>query len=249
MKKARFASIHLSVIPHSENRKIGGAAATYRPIGDSGCGTCPSTCALKDICYAKKGRARFPEQRSHDAYGDLEEIAHACKNTVRHHVSGDVFFNDKLDTAYVRKLIDFHKAHPDILGWLYTHRISDWDAAGFTADSIPANLIVIASCDHEDDVQYAKLHGWKYALIVVSADSEEGQLREGEVYCPFDRAKDHGKLVDDINVTCTKCRLCLVQDWNVIFTAQFPGQKDQQDTQRARFAACRQLQPPHQHKH
>jgi len=235
--RRRFVYVNLLVAPLSENRKIGGAACTYRPIGESGCGTCPSSCGIKDLCYAKMGVTRFTEIRSKDRMGDLEEIARFNRTLVRHHVSGDCFKEDRLDSPYVAMLIRFHEAHPEITGWLYTHNIRAWDEAGFTSDTIPDNLVVLASCDDAQDVEYAKLHGWRYARIVLSESAPDGKLEENEVYCPYDKQKDHGKLIDDIKVTCTRCRLCFgPHPFGIVFTMQFPGRFEQRAVQRTRAA-------------
>lgn len=237
MPKARFASANLMVVPLSQNRKIGYAASTYRPIGQTGTGTCPSNCGIKKLCYAKTGLVRFAEIRSAGAHGDLEDIARSSRSLVRHHVSGDCFTEDQLDRQYVTTLLAFHKFHRTITGWLYTHHIKAWDDAGFTSDTIPANLTVIASCDSDQGVEYATLHGWQYARITLSTNLPDGKLRANEIYCPYDRAKDFGQSVDEIRVTCSKCRLCFEKNYNIVFTTQFPGREWQRDTQRKKAMA------------
>ena len=241
MRTARFAANNLKVVPDSKNRKLGGAASTYRPIGETGTGTCPTTCAVKNICYAKTGLTRFSERLSDGSYGDLEAIFRANKSLVRHHVSGDCFLpGDRLDVKYAQMLLAFHKAHPEITGWIYTHRIQAWDEAGITADKIPVNLTVLASCDKEEDVEYAKLHGWKYARVSLLS-TRNGDRREGEVYCPYDRAKDHGRPITEINVTCSRCKLCFKGNWKVVFSAQFPGSHNQREIQRKKAISLRVL--------
>ena len=208
---------HLKVVPNSENQKVGGAACTYRPIGMNACGSCPSTCGIYKECYGRNGFVRYTEQRTRTSQDDLEAIATACKSHVRHNVTGDVFVNDKLDVEYVNEIIAFHKRHPHITGWLYCHRIRDWDDAGFTADTIPTNLFIMASCDKDEEVEYAREHGWRYARTTMKQNARKVN---NEVYCPFDMAKENGALIADINLSCVTCKICFEGEVNVVFMLQ-----------------------------
>jgi len=191
----------LKVTGRGENRKLGiGVATTYRPVGS----TCPQDCKmLEKGCYAKRGFVGIHQIASRDTHHSLDNARDA--RFIRHHVSGDVFTNDRLDVKYVQEIIDWHMAHPFATGWMYTHRIQAWVEAGFTADVIPSNLEIIASVDTENERLYAMKHGFKYARIEVNPDKP---LPSNEVLCPFDKKKDKGSKTEDIKVTCRDCQLC-----------------------------------------
>jgi hypothetical protein len=208
---------HLKVVPNSENQKVGGASCTYRPIGLGERGSCPSTCGIYKECYGRGGFVRYTEQRTRTSQDDLEDIATACKSHVRHNVTGDVFMNDKLDIEYVSEIIAFHKRHPEITGWLYCHRIKDWDDAGLSSSSMPANLFVLSSCDKDDDVRYSREHNWRYAR---TSTLQNARKEDNEVYCPFDLAKENGALIKDIKLSCASCKICFEGKVNVVFMLQ-----------------------------
>jgi len=158
---------------------------------------------LEKGCYAKRGFVGIHQIASNDTNHSLDNAKDA--RFIRHHVSGDVFINDRLDVEYVQMLVDWHAANPFTTGWMYTHRIQAWVDAGFTSAVIPSNLEVIASVDTENERLYALEHGFKYARIEVDADKP---LASNEVLCPFDKKKDKGSYTDDIKVTCRNCQLC-----------------------------------------
>jgi len=195
----------LKVTASGGNRKLGiGVATTYRPVGD----TCPQDCKmLEKGCYAKRHHVGRLQSKSRELSDSLD-IARDAR-FIRHHVSGDVFVGDRLDVEYVQMLIDWHTANPHVTGWLYTHRLEAWVVNGFTADTIPSNLEVIASVDTESERLYAKKHGFKYARIEVDADRP---LASNEVLCPFDKQKDKGKTLEDIKTNCRDCQLCFAEE-------------------------------------
>jgi len=211
----------LKVTASGGNRKLGkGVATTYRPVGD----TCPQDCKmLEKGCYAKRSFVGIHQRASRDNDHSLDKARNAL--FIRHHVSGDVFVNDVLDVEYVQMLIDWHTANPLVNGWMYTHRISAWVDAGFTADKIPSNLEVIASVDTEAERVYSIEHGFKYARIEVDADKS---LAKNEVLCPFDKKKDAGAYADDIKVTCRDCQLCFADkhaERSIVFMYQKASKK------------------------
>ena len=206
----------LKVTGYGENRKLGiGVATTYRPVGP----TCPQDCKmLEKGCYAKRGFVGIHQIASRDTHHSLDNAEDA--RFIRHHVSGDVFVNDRLDVEYVQEIIDWHTAHPFTTGWMYTHRIQAWVDNGFTSDVIPANLEIIASVDTENERIYAVKHGFKYARIETDPDKA---LPSNEVLCPFDKKKDKGSKTGDIKVTCKSCKLCFADEHagrNIVFMFQ-----------------------------
>ncbi len=195
----------LKVVGSGGNRKLGlGVATTYRVVGDS----CPQDCKmLVKGCYAKRGYVGYHQKNSLNNHHSLNNAEDA--RYIRHHVSGDVFIDDRLDVEYVQMIIDWHNDNPQITGWMYTHRIQAWVDAGFTSDTIPSGLEIIASVDTEDERLYAVKHGFKYARIEIDPDKA---LPSNEVLCPFDKKKDKGSKTDDIKITCKSCKMCFAPE-------------------------------------
>jgi len=204
----------LKVTSSGKNRKLGhGVCSTYRPLGR----TCPPGCQMLGDCYGKRGHVFIQQKQALTDCHSLDKVDDRLY--LRHCVTGDAFMDGELDRAYVQYLIDWHTAHPHTIGWTYTHDIEAWDAAGFTADTMPANLHVMASVDTEEQRQYAIAHGWRYARVEPDLDAKAGK---GEVLCPFDVAKLRLH-VDDIDVTCKACKLCFKGKKNVVFYLQKKG--------------------------
>jgi hypothetical protein len=199
----------------SANAKLGDVVATYRPVGE----TCPQSCSLlNNGCYAQRSFTALQSKRSKDRDDVIETILKGKRRIIRWNVSGDAFRDDKLDVEFVQQVVDFHKEHQEFKGWMYTHRIQDWDKAGFVSSSIPENLQVIASVDTEQDIQYCIKNGWKYATVTQEYDKK---LVNGEVWCPIDKQKHNGKSWDDVSLTCQSCELCWHKDHkakNIVFS-------------------------------
>lgn len=186
---------HLMVIPRSENRKLTdgriSVAATYRATGP----TCPQDCALLGAgCYAQRGFVGIQQGRAKDRHDNLDAIAETDVKLVRHHISGDVFKNDRLDAPYLESIIDFHKKNPSIQGWMYTHRWKDLHAAGYRSKKLPGNLAILASCDTVKQMREARRAGWPTARV---AEKKADRL-DGEAVC---RHQLDG-------TTCSHCKLC-----------------------------------------
>ena len=217
-----ISSLMISI--DSENRKLGTMNATYRPVGP----TCPHSCAMLKPgggCYARVGPTGMQAINSKARTDDFTRLLLSKHTYTRHHVSGDVFDVDgKIDTFYVMELLRFYRQHPEHTGFTYTHDIEQWDTAGFTVDTIPANFQVIASCDTDEQLTYAIAHGWKYARV-----TETQAIGKGEVFCPIDKLKHNGARIDEIdNVNCANCKLCFNSKFvklNIVFMKQKPGRK------------------------
>lgn len=194
----------LRVIRMSQDRKLGGMAATYRPVGI----TCPSDCPLLKIppgkkrppCYAKRGHVNLVQRRTAGQTDTLDNAAGI--DMIRHHVSGDVFANDELDVPYVESILAFHQEHRSCSGALYSHRIADWNAAGITPDQVPKNLQVLASVDSRAERDRARALGWRTARTI----DHPGKAEKGEALCPYDLHKH--KKTKPVPVTCRSCKLC-----------------------------------------
>lgn len=213
----------LHVVPFTENEKLGsGVATTYRPVGDAskGEGTCSGNCQLlhSKKCYTYKGKTHMWQRRSWDRHDSLDKItANKGKRPklVRLHTSGDFFTTRKgrcvTDMAYVSDVLRFARENPDILIFTYCHDIvqllSDLDPTGMLRhdDIFPSNMVVIASCDTQEQVLFAKARGFRTARVI---DHESDRNPRTEVFCPYDRALHHGKTSRQIAVRCTSCRLC-----------------------------------------
>ncbi len=205
----------LIVTRNGDNFKLGKCATTYRPVGP----TCPQDCALLGKgggCYAKRGFVAIHQRNALNSYHELDKANGVP--LIRHHISGDVFLRDKLDTIYVDYILDWHKANPKTEGWMYTHRFQDWHKAGYS--HLTAGLTVLASVDTKKDKKAAKKAGWKYAYVTKDSNYK---LEKDEIFCPFDAQKDAGKAMKDVKVKCKTCRLCFdskVADKNIVFKYQ-----------------------------
>lgn len=192
----------LMVIPYSQDRKLGGMAATYRPVGF----TCHLSCPLmgtkkkRGPCYALRGLVNFNQFRSARRSDSLTRAAGV--DMIRHLVSGDVFWQNQLDVPLVEKIFGFHKEFKRTKGALYTHFIQAWEEAGITPDTVPKNLQVLASVDSSSARARARLSGWRTARTIHRPD----EVEEGERLCPYDLAKHLKK--KPISVTCRSCKLC-----------------------------------------
>lgn len=170
------------VVPDSRNGKLGDdIAATYRPVGL----TCPSTCAfLGNGCYAEKGNVGIHQRKTVDDRDALEKALSSGRKILRHHVSGDFFKDDELDVEYLESLIAFHRKFDWMLGFTYTHNIRAFVEAGYTADKLPPNLIILASCDSPDMASWAERGGYRTARVAKSLDVALNERAEDEIVCP-----------------------------------------------------------------
>ena len=196
------------VVRVSHDRKTGPVSATYRPVGD----TCPPCSLAGNGCYAERGRVNIHQRQSAEETGDLDNAA--GMDLLRHMVSGDWFrpWGDhmRLDTAYVRTVLDWHAGQPRTQGWSYTHHFSVWDRAGLGPSAWPDNFHVLASCDDLDTAHAAQDAGWHTARVILDPSDRE----PSEVLCPYDKAKHAGTLPA---VTCRTCRLCWEPVNNIAF--------------------------------
>lgn len=184
-------------------------AATYRPVGR----TCPSSCPLlNNGCYAQKGPVNIWQGKSKEINDELDKVLEGDCSVIRHHVSGDLFIENRLDTEYLDTVIGWHRRNPERQGYLYTHRIGDLIDAGYRESDLPDNLTVMASADDEGVVEEARAAGYRYTRI---AESEEQALegrKANEVVCPNLLAKSRGN-----SVTCDQCRICVDGSADVVF--------------------------------
>jgi len=210
--------------PLSDNRKTGPMANVYRTVGV----TCPSTCPLLERgCYAKRWpvalHAKRAQEKTLDFNAFLQEVRKKNPSKiVRLNVSGDVFVNDEVDREFMDELIAAAKANPDILIYGYTHGFEKVHAAGYTPDTFPANLTLLASVDDKDTAAKAAAYGWKYARV---ERDYTAKTDEDEVFCPIDAAKSKGI---EPKTTCAECKLCFAEKYknvNIVFQYVTGGRK------------------------
>lgn len=219
----------IKTVEVSGNAKIGFMGATYRKVGE----TCPSTCShlLSKSCYALSSftgmhqrnavRDAFDGMTYYDFIKTLSESPKKLakiRNTVRLHVSGDFFFGDEIDTAYVNGVKLAHETFKNILGYTYTHRYSDFGAYNW-----PENLVVNASCDTVQDIKTAQALGWPTVTTTNANDTRKRWEQDGVTFvtCPAQTA----------NLTCDQCRLCMKKDrkFTVAFRAHGASKKKVKD--------------------
>jgi hypothetical protein len=198
------------IAPITQNAKLGaGVATTYRPVGNAakGNGTCPGTCPhLPENgggCYTRKFLVNRQQKLSRERNDPLDRLKSKGAKLVRLHTSGDFFHASGLDTDYLRDVIAWCEANPDILVWTYTHDVRAFVSAGFTyaANTFPANLHITASVESDEERALAKEHGFRTARVI----QEIADKGTGEVLCPYDLALKRGVAP---NTTCAKCQLC-----------------------------------------
>jgi len=219
----------IKTVEKSGNTKTGFVGATYRKVGE----TCPSTCShlLNRACYALSSFTGIHQNASprdpFDGMRYFEFIEGLSKSpkklakiggTVRLHVSGDFFFNDEIDTPYVTGVKLAHATFPNVLGYTYTHRFSDFGEYDF-----PENLVVNASCDTMSDIHAAQAQGWPTVTTTGADDTRKRWEQEGVTFltCPAQTA----------GLTCAQCRLCMKKDrkFTIAFRAHGTAKKRVKD--------------------
>lgn len=196
------------LVKKSGNAKTGFVGASYRKVGD----TCPSTCShlVSKGCYALTSftgmhqRNATPDPFDGMAYHAFitaltpKQLA-KIGNTVRLHVSGDFFFEDKIDELYVRGVKLAHIDNPNVLGYTYTHRFQDFGEYNW-----PDNLVINASCDTLEDIKTAQALGWPTVTTTGPSDTRKRWEQDGVTFltCPAQTA----------GITCAVCRLCMKKE-------------------------------------
>lgn len=204
----------LKVVALSMNVKVGPMAATYRPVGD----TCPTSCALLgNGCYAQKGNVNIHQNRAANNYHELDIAYGKGATMIRHHVSGDFYKDNTFDAEYFEFVIAWHRANPRMHGYAYTHRIADVIAAGYTADTLPSNFVLMASLNDGEEQDSALLDsiraaGFRYTRVVTGTKEALAGRRNGEAVCPEQLSQRTNQ-----KITCTTCKLCTHGKTNVVF--------------------------------
>jgi hypothetical protein len=202
----------LKVVAMSANVKVGPMAATYRPVGD----TCPLSCDLLGrSCYAQKGNVAIHQRRSASDTHELDIALSKGARVIRHHVSGDFFTNDVFDRAYFDYVCAWHREHPRVHGYAYTHRIQDIISAGYTASTLPSNFVLMASLnasDGPDIIAMARGAGFRYARVSATPTDALESRTKNEAVCPIQLSTRK-----DSPITCSTCKLCLHGRSDIVF--------------------------------
>lgn len=206
------------LLPKSDysGQKLGdNVRATYRKVGQ----TCPSDCSglTEGWCYAMHGRVALHAKKSDREELDGDRLYAYIKGLepgkkMRHHVSGDLFFEDEPDLDYIESMIKGHAERPDIVGWVYTH---GWKQLNSQELNKLENLAFNASCDDMEEAREAYRLGWP-TVVVVPEDKESCELPELDtrlVVCP---AQTH-------DLTCSECGICMKNDRKCIVGFRIHG--------------------------
>lgn len=194
----------IRTVPASGNSKTGIMAVTYRMVGSEGSGTCSDKCPfLGNGCYAQSGNVNIWQKRSEYSESDgllLYRFVQSLPTgyMLRHHVSGDVLFNNAVDWDYIQWMNKAALSRPDISQFTYTHA---WKEIG----SNPFKGVVMnASCETIEQVKEAKELGYPVVMVVDSEDKRVSWREQGLRFrtCPQQLQ----------SITCGTCKLCAKED-------------------------------------
>lgn len=192
------------------------------PVSMSQSSTCPTSCPLKQACYAKGGPLAIHWKRldketgksySWDEFCDI--VSKLPKDQLwRHNQAGDLpGLDETIDTAALQKLVE---ANTGKKGFTYTHKplvgtnlaaVKAANLSGFTINA-SANSLEQADIFIEEDIP---------VCVVVPSDSpKQGVTPKGNkwVTCP-------AQLSD--KVSCSNCKLCQRSDRSVIIAFRTHG--------------------------
>lgn len=177
-------------------------SSSFREVGP----TCPLSCAVADICYAKQGNVNIWQSRSAYSPEDgkslywfiTEEMP--TRGIIRHHVSGDFGKDHEPDLDYIGWIKKAHQDAPLTTGFTYTH---------FSPDELPEmndvrNLTINFSCETEERAVELFRSGHPTVMAGKRGETRKHWKVDGVrfVVCP--------------NVTtgigCVDCKLCTLKD-------------------------------------
>ena len=170
------------IVTHSANRKLGAAAAHYRPLS-----ACPDSCALRSNgCYAERGFVRRWANAPEDLAADCAAIrALPLKRPLRLLVSGDA-------TTPIAQRLSAAVRTWGGTAWGYTHR---WRTTPRTSWD---GVAIRASCDSAAEVTQAHARGYQQTALVV--DHFESPRRDSRgIPCPEQTG---------LAKSCSECGLC-----------------------------------------
>jgi len=207
---------HLSL--SSSNQKTGPI-----PVSTSSADTCPKSCSLFKICYAKFGPLNIHWRKvSNTIRGSnweqfLKQISDLPSNILwRHNQAGDLIGckvnNEKINEKALKQLV---KANKGKKGFGYTHRWKHEDNFRIIKSANNNGLTINFSADSIEDADY--LVGKKSGPVVCVVDkniSNNFVTPAGNkvVICPN---------VKNSQITCLKCKLCA--NPNRTFIIGFPA--------------------------
>jgi hypothetical protein len=195
--------------PSSSNAQLGPIpASTTEPK------SCPSTCPLKNVCYAKfhfqGANWRKVSETGMEWTEFLSKVRRIAPGAIwRHNVSGDLPHDDGvIDHKKVRGLI---KANHGKKGYTYTHHILNDANLQIIKEANNNGFTISASCESVDVADSVMTeHGIPAVAVINSEESRRFfTTTNGRkvVVCP---AKIHD------NVTCSTCGICANPDRTVV---------------------------------
>jgi len=201
--------------PASSNAQLGAIpASTTEPK------SCPSTCPLKEVCYAKfhfQGANWRKVSEKGMEWGEfLSKVRRIAPGAIwRHNVSGDLPKDgeDNIDQQKVRQLVVANRGRK---GYTYTHHLLNDHNLAIIKEANSNGFTISASCESVDvaDSVMTK-HGIPAVAVVPSTESRRFfTTTNGRkvVVCP---AKIHD------NVNCATCGICSNPDRT--FIVAFPA--------------------------
>jgi len=202
--------MRVSFNPSSSNAQLGTIpASTTEPK------SCPSTCALKDVCYAKfhfQGANWRKVSETGLLWTEfLSKVRKIARGQIwRHNVSGDLPSDAEgnINVEDVRGLVVANRGRR---GYTYTHHILNTENVAILQEANNNGFTISASCECVEVAdQVMTEHGIPAVAVINSEESRRFfTTTNGRkvVVCP---AKIHD------NVTCSTCGICANPDRTVV---------------------------------
>lgn len=203
-------TMRVSFNPASSNAQLGPIpASTTEPK------SCPATCPLKDVCYAKfhfQGHQwRKVSERGMEWEEFLSKVRRIAPGALwRHNVSGDLPADAEgnINVEDVRGLVLANRRRK---GYTYTHHVLNSENLAIIKEANANGFTISASCESVEDADKVMTeHGIPAVAVINSEESRRFfTTTNGRkvVVCP---AKIHD------NVNCASCGLCQKADRTVI---------------------------------
>ena len=198
---------HLSL--SSSNQKTGPI-----PVSTSSIDTCPKSCAMHKICYAKFGPLNIHWNkvtkglRGSNWESFTQQISNLPSNTLwRHNQAGDLIGcksnNEKIDEKALKQLV---KANKGKKGFSYTHKWKHEDNFRLISYANNHGLTINFSADSIEDADYLVSKKSGPVVCVVDkniTDNFTTPAGNKVVICPN---------IKNSRITCLKCKLCANPD-------------------------------------
>ena len=202
--------MRVSFNPSSSNAQLGPIpASTTEPK------SCPGTCPLKDVCYAKfhfQGANWRKVSKTGLEWSEfLGKVRRIPRGQIwRHNVSGDLPADQKgnIDKQDVLALLVANRGRR---GYTYTHHILNNENLSIIKEANKKGFTISASCESVDVADAVMTEHGIPAVAVINSEEKRRFFTTTNgrkvVVCP---AKIHD------NGTCASCGICANSDRNVI---------------------------------